>query len=178
LGSCWKICEIMIKLLIFSDNHRDREVVYKMLSANKDVDHIISLGDSEMSESELSNLNIIGVKGNYPFEPKFPYDLELTFGNFRILFTHGHHFNVKSGDIHIYHLAKDHDCQIAFFGHTHMYSITDYEDIVLVNPGSLTYPKMHPNKTYGLISLLKNQFQIDIIDVDTLETVKTYTKYL
>ncbi len=168
----------MTKLLIFSDNHRDREVVYKMLSLHKDIDHIISLGDSEMPEEELSNLNIIGVKGNYPFEPKFPYDLVLNFDNFQILFTHGHHFNVKSGDTQLYRYAKDHNCQIACFGHTHMYSIADYEDVVLFNPGSLTYPKLHPHKTYGLISLLKNQFQIDIIDVDTSETVETFTKYL
>lgn len=168
----------MIKLLVFSDNHRDREIVIKMLSQNKDVDHIISLGDSEMSVAELSNLNIIGVKGNYPFEPKFPYDLQLNFGNFQILFTHGHRFNVKSGDSQLYHYAKENGCHIVCFGHTHMYVITDCEDVVLVNPGSLAFPKLHPHKTYGLITLFKNQYQIDIIDVDTRETVKSFTKYI
>jgi len=168
----------MFRILVFSDNHRDREVVEQMLSRHQDIDRIFSLGDSEMPEHELSNLGIIGVRGNYPFEPKFPNDLTFEFLSVKILFTHGHTYNVKSGISYLYHQARSYDCQLVCYGHTHIYRIDDLGDVVLFNPGSLTYPKYHAKKTYGLISILKNQFQIDIIDVDSGNVEETYTKYL
>ena len=86
-----------MKLLIFSDNHREKTALESILLLHKDSERFISLGDSEMSETELSNLNVFGVKGNYPFEPKFPDELTFEFDGWRFFLTHGHKYNVKNG---------------------------------------------------------------------------------
>ncbi len=39
-----------MKLLLFSDNHRDKESVKKIIKQNRGLEHYISLGDSEMRE--------------------------------------------------------------------------------------------------------------------------------
>ncbi|MBN2696426.1 MAG: YfcE family phosphodiesterase [Bacilli bacterium] len=168
---------MMVKLVVFSDNHRDRSGIKKMLDQQSGYDHIFSLGDSEMPENELSDLGIIGVKGNYPFEPRFPYDLNMNFLGFGVFMTHGHHYNVKSGLSALYHHAQALECKLVLYGHTHMWSISDYGDVLLVNPGSLLFPKLHPERTYAVIKLLKNQIELEIIDVDSAKIIKNYTKF-
>ena len=125
-----------MKLLIFSDNHRDRSSVNKMLEDNKDSDYIFSLGDSEMPEHELSALNIVGVKGNYPFEPKFSYNLFLNFLGVDVFFTHGHRYNVKLGISRLLEEAKSLNAEIVCFGHTHQAYLRDVSGIIFLNPGS------------------------------------------
>ena len=58
-----------MRILIFSDNHGDNENIARIINKNQPLDRIVSLGDSEMREEELSQMGIIGVKGNFPFEP-------------------------------------------------------------------------------------------------------------
>ena len=52
-----------MELLLFSDNHKDKESVKEMIQNHPNADRIISLGDSEMKEFELTEMNIFGVKG-------------------------------------------------------------------------------------------------------------------
>lgn len=154
-----------MKLLIFSDNHRNRENILTMLSQETTVDRIISLGDSEMSEIELSNLNIIGVKGNYPFEPDFPYELHFEFEGWKFLLTHGHHYSVKSGITRLYEAAINKEMDVACFGHTHNAYLEDLDDVVLLNPGSLAYPKNSFYPSYALVTVTEKRLRIDIIDL-------------
>ncbi len=167
----------MVRLLVFSDNHRERSGLKEMLRQNHGYDHVFSLGDSEMPEHELSSMGIVGVRGNYPFEPQFPYDLNLRFLDYNVFFTHGHRYFVKSGLSALYRNARSLGCQIAFYGHTHIWNIEDAGDVLLVNPGSLAYPKLNSELTYAVVELLKNQVAVSIVDVTTQETIKNYIKY-
>ena len=36
--------------------------------------------------------------------------------------------------------AKELDCQLALYGHTHQAGVTEIDGVTLVNPGSLRYP--------------------------------------
>ncbi|MDD3113181.1 MAG: YfcE family phosphodiesterase [Candidatus Izemoplasmatales bacterium] len=165
-----------MKILIFSDNHRNRDVIQHMLQQQLPVDHIFSLGDSEMSETELSALNIIGVRGNYPFEPKFPDELVMDFSSVKILFTHGHTYHVKSGRHLLYQAAYYRQCQIAFYGHTHAYRIDEFPEAVLVNPGSLAFPRVGMCRSYALLTIRPTEFQIELVSLDTGECLESMTK--
>jgi len=121
-----------MKIVIFSDNHRDIESVRWIVATNPDADRIISLGDSEMREHELTNMGIFGVKGNYPFEPDFPYDMVMEFEGWRVFMTHGHRYYVKSGTYNLYHEARNQNCQVALFGHTHQAFIKNEDGILLI----------------------------------------------
>jgi len=162
-----------MRILVFSDNHRNRAVIQLMLSQQTNIDHVFSLGDSEMSESELSSMNIVGVRGNYPFEPKFPDDLVMDFPPIRIFFTHGHLYNVKSGRHLLYQQAYLRNCQLAFYGHTHAYRIEELPEAVLVNPGSLAQPRSGSPRSYALLTLEAVDYQIEIINLDTGKCIES-----
>jgi len=165
-----------MKILLFSDNHRNAEYVEKLVKDHQDFDRYISLGDSEMSESELSNLNIFGVKGNYPFEPKFPDDLFFEFDEWKCFFTHGHKYGVKNGLSRLYEVSKSLDAEVVCFGHTHRAFLEDMDDIIFLNPGSLAYPKGFSNATYAILITSKSTISIEIIDFQTEHTLFQYKK--
>lgn len=165
-----------MKLILFSDNHRNRENILEMIKLEPGADRLISLGDSEMTEMELSNLGIIGVRGNYPFEPAFPNELLFDFDGWKILLTHGHLLSVKSGISRIYQYGLSKQADIACFGHTHIPYLEDFGDITLLNPGSIAMPKGRNYPTYAKIMTTLKTFTIEIIDLYSHTVIDSLTK--
>ncbi|MBU1144240.1 MAG: metallophosphoesterase [Firmicutes bacterium] len=165
-----------MKLVVFSDNHRDRKIVQNILLLNPNADRYISLGDSEMSEAELSSMNVFGVKGNYPFEPKFPYDLMFEFEGWKTLLTHGHRYFVKNGLYTLYQHAEENQCQLVLFGHTHQCFVEEKNNILFVNPGSATFPKGSVHPTYAVLSILRDKIDVQILDCITNEILLSFIK--
>lgn len=165
-----------MRILIFSDNHRNRENIKMMIDEHPKVDRMISLGDSEMSEIELSNLGIFGVKGNYPFEPQFPLDLFFDFEGWKFFLTHGHLYSVKNGISRIYEVGKEKEADIVCFGHTHRPLLEDYGDLILFNPGSLAHPKGSIYPTYGFIEVTEKELALQLIDLYSHVPIQTLIK--
>lgn len=163
-----------MKLVVFSDNHRNKDVVEWIVTTNQDADRIISLGDSEMKEHELSSMGIFGVKGNYPFEPDFPLDLIMTFENIRFLITHGHRYFVKTGLYNIKTAMIANDCDVALFGHTHQALILLEDDLLFLNPGSTTSPKLLINKSYMVITIEDLKISVELREVYTNHLIKKH----
>lgn len=164
-----------MKLLVFSDNHRDKESLIKILDINKKIDRYISLGDSEMREYELTELNVFGVKGNYPFEPNFPKELTLVFEDTKVYITHGHLWSVKMGLSRLLNYALYNNINLVLYGHTHTVSIKEIEEVIFVNPGCLSKSKMGENHSYALIDISEKQIDIVIKKVNG-EILKEYHK--
>lgn len=165
-----------MKLLFFSDNHKDKKSVIKMLNQVVKPDRIFSLGDSEMREDELSELGIVGVKGNYPFEPKFPYDLFFDFDGVKIFFTHGHKYGVKMGISRLMRKSYTLRANIACFGHTHQPYLKDLNGCIYLNPGSLSKPKYGFMASYAIIEITEKQIHIKIIGLNDERVIKKYKK--
>ncbi len=165
-----------MKLLIFSDNHRDRDSVKELLQKNPNMDRIFSLGDSEMREHELSALGIVGVRGNYPFEPDFPYELTFDFDGIRILLTHGHKYNVKWGITALMQKAYYENIQIVCFGHTHSIYLKELNDTIFLNPGSLSKPRLGVIASFAIIEITDKDVSIKIFDFNTMKVIKEYMK--
>jgi len=165
-----------MKLLLFSDNHRNRENIHMMINQEQDNDRIISLGDSEMTEVELSSLGIIGVRGNYPFEPSFPNDLYFDFDGWKFLFTHGHLYSVKMGISRIYEYGMSKQADFICFGHTHIPYLSDLSDTVLINPGSLALPKGKNDPTYVRIFTSPKECRIEMVDLYSNTVVEKIKK--
>lgn len=165
-----------MKLIVFSDNHKDQTSVEQIVSRHPDADRLISLGDSEMTETELSKRNIFGVSGNYPFEPNFPDELLFEYEGHRTLMTHGHHYYVKTGLYYLTSKASEMHCDLALFGHTHKYLVTENEGIILVNPGSTAYPRPGSKKTYAVIWIEAKRIKVEIRDLDSEIPIETFVK--
>lgn len=165
-----------MKLLVFSDNHKDVISIDKLIAAHTDADRIISLGDSEMSEAALSSRGIFGVRGNYPWEPDFPDEMVFVYEGHRTLLTHGHHYSVKTGLYSLTQRALETDCDLVLFGHTHQYTIVESDNVILLNPGSTMYPKSGGKRTYAVILISEKRIVCDIIDLDTNNIIFTFAK--
>lgn len=151
-----------MKLLLFSDNHRDRESVRQVIKKHPNMDRYISLGDSEMKEHELTALNVFGVKGNYPFEPNFPYDLTFAFEGLRVFFTHGHLYYVKMGLTRILNYALYNNINIVCFGHTHKPLIKELRGVIFINPGCFSKHKYGSSHSYCLLEITQSKIKVEI----------------
>ena len=164
-----------MKLLVFSDNHGEREPLIRILKDNPGCDRYISLGDSEMKEAELTQLNVFGVRGNYPTDPHFPLDLTFELNGVKTYITHGHYHAVKFGLNTLLNKCLYNHIELCMYGHTHIANITEYEDVILFNPGALSYRRVGTKQSYALVEITDDFIHVKILNLNG-ETIKELRK--
>ena len=133
-----------MSILIVSDTHRHEENLEIVLQREKNLDMLIHLGDSEGSEDYIRTIAECPcyiVKGNNDYFSDLNRDIKMTIGKYRVLLTHGHHYYVSLGTETIISEGRAQDMDIVMFGHTHRPLVDIREDITVLNPGSLSYPR-------------------------------------
>lgn len=145
---------IFMRILIVSDTHRHNENYFRVLEKEGQLDMVIHCGDAEGSEyllKEAADCPFHVVMGNNDFFSNLPREIELEIGNSRVLITHGHYYCVSNG----YELLKDEalsrDFDIVMYGHTHRPVIDKSDGIIVINPGSLTYPRQEGRRPSYII---------------------------
>ena len=148
-----------MRILIVSDTHRKNENYFKVVQKMKKLDLVIHCGDVEGSEyalSEAADCPVLMVSGNNDFFTQLPREQELNIGDYKVWVTHGHNYLVSLGTERIKQEAKARGVQIVMFGHTHRPCLEQEEDIIALNPGSLSYPRQDGHKpTYALMEIDK-----------------------
>lgn len=133
-----------MKILVTSDTHGYIEPITKYLKENK-VDLLIHAGDYSRDCEEISKIakvRSVCVKGNNDYSDyKNPYSKVIYIENYKILITHGHKENIDFTYHNLYKKALECKCQLAIFGHTHLYFEKKIGDILLLNPGSPSLPR-------------------------------------
>lgn len=159
-----------MKILIVSDTHRHEENLERVLELEKNIDALIHLGDVEGSEDyirSIVNCPCYMVAGNNDYFSMLNREIKTTIGNYKVLLTHGHHYYVSLGYEHIRLEGIAQDMDIVMFGHTHRPLVDEGEDIILINPGSLTYPRQEGKAPSYIIMTLdecgKAHFQIKFL---------------
>ena len=64
-----------MKIVVVSDSHRNQNVLYRIVDMNKDADLFLHVGDSELTEDEISPF--VSVKGNCDRDYRFKTSLEI-----------------------------------------------------------------------------------------------------
>ncbi len=70
-----------------------------------------------------------------------------------LFLTHGHRQRVKLTDTFLLGDARDRQCRVALFGHTHRALCLEKEGVLLFNPGSVSLP-VRSGPTFGLLDIL------------------------
>ncbi len=138
-----------MKVLIVSDTHRRNANLKEALKLEKPVDRLIHLGDSEENEGVLQQMAgcpVDIVSGNNDYFANFPKEKEMTLGRYKVLLTHGHYYYVSLDTKMIAREARARGFDIVMYGHTHRPWLEQKEDILLLNPGSLSYPRQEGRK--------------------------------
>lgn len=150
-----------MKILIVSDTHRREENLEKVLGIEQNIDMLIHLGDVEGSEDYIRSIVTCPcymVAGNNDYFSMLNRELKINIGKYKVLLTHGHNYYVSLGYETITAEAVAQGTDIVMFGHTHKPLIDIREEITLLNPGSLTYPRQegrHPS--YIVMTLEKEE---------------------
>lgn len=144
-----------MRIGVISDSHGDIYSVKRALKHMGNVDMIVHLGDyckdAEYVSKEMGR-NIIYVKGNCDYSANVECDKIINVENKRFLITHGHSYNVKSNYTSLRFKALQEEVDAVLFGHTHFAEVFENDNIIFVNPGSLSRP-IGASKTYALITI-------------------------
>lgn len=133
-----------MKVLIVSDTHRHNENFVKAVERTAPIDLVVHCGDIEGSElfiSQAAGCPVQMVAGNNDFFSELPGELTFKIGALQVWVTHGHHYYVSMGTEFIIEEAKARGVDVVMYGHTHRPSIEYSAGIVVLNPGSLSYPR-------------------------------------
>jgi putative phosphoesterase len=132
---------------VISDTHipiRSKKIPDKVFEVFKDVDLILHAGDIETTdviESLESIAPVVAVHGNC--------DSDLGLNNTEIIEVEGVKIGLAHGVVYpkgdtqqLYYLARQLDVDVLITGHTHQALIKEEKDVLLLNPGSPTQPRM------------------------------------
>ena len=138
-----------MKVLVVSDTHRKNENFFRVLKKVGPVDMVIHCGDIEGSEYAIATsaeCRVEMVAGNNDFFSPLPVEREFDFAGYRIWITHGHNYYVSMGNERIKQEARARGVDIVFYGHTHRPVVDIEDDVIAVNPGSISYPRQDERK--------------------------------
>ncbi|WP_099469970.1 YfcE family phosphodiesterase [Konateibacter massiliensis] len=146
-----------MKVLIVSDTHRQNKNLFEVMKKVGPIDLLIHLGDSEGSELEIeleADCPVEMVAGNNDFFCDLEKEKAIQIGKYRVLLTHGHFYYVSVGTENIKTEARARQYDIVMFGHTHRPLLEIEDDIIVLNPGSLSYPRQERRvPTYAIMEL-------------------------
>lgn len=144
----------MDKILIVSDTHRKNENYLEIIKKCGPFDKVIHCGDVEGSEftiCEAAGCPVEMVMGNNDFFSNLPREKEFSLGKYKVWLTHGHNYYVSMDNQTIKKEARARGMDIVMYGHSHR-PIVDYDnEIIAINPGSLTYPRQEGRKPSFII---------------------------
>jgi len=145
-----------MKVVVFSDVHGNRDILERIISFNPDAEYFISLGDSELPLSYLTDLDIIAIKGNYPRDAGFAYESEMKLNGVKIFITHGHKYGVHKGLKKILHKGFKGEYDLILYGHTHVARVDKADNLKLINPGSVYRPRSKEPASYLILNIEKD----------------------
>ena len=145
-----------MKVLIVSDTHKKNENYFYVLEKEKP-DLVIHCGDAEGSEYALTKAADCPVEivlGNNDFFSELPRELMLDIGPYKVWVVHGHNYYVSMGNENLKREAVERGADIVFYGHTHRPVLDMDDDVIAVNPGSLSYPRQEGRRpSYALMEM-------------------------
>lgn len=159
-----------MRIIVFSDTHNNYSAMKKILDRNQDASVFIFLGDGERELREIRkhypDKKILSVKGNCDFSNDSPLMGTYSYKNIKILFTHGHRYNVKYSTDNLYYLAKENNAHIICFGHTHCRYYDYIDGIHMLNPGSASQPRDFNSPSYAFIDITDSGIICSHVDLE------------
>lgn len=130
----------MTKIVVLSDSHGYWKLVEKISPLFAENDFVIHLGDGSRDMRPYSAEDpdkFILLQGNCDALSGLR-DYVLEAEGKRIFCCHGHRYGVKRGLEDLAQAAKERDCDIALYGHTHSADICEVNGVLCINPGAMS----------------------------------------
>lgn len=133
-----------MKVLIVSDTHRHNGNLEIALKKVGKIDMLIHCGDAEGTEEQIRELidcPMCIVAGNNDFFTRLQAEAFFELEGKKVMVTHGHYHHVSVGVEHLLRDAITRGADIVIYGHTHRPMMDIRSGVVVLNPGSISYPR-------------------------------------
>lgn len=153
-----------MRILVVSDTHGQHKNLDKALEQVGKIDALIHMGDVEGGEhyiEAVAECETHIVAGNNDFFSFLPKEKEFKIGRYNVFITHGHHYYVSVGTARLKQEAKSRNADIVMYGHTHRPEIDRSDDLIVINPGSLSYPRQEGRRATYILMEIDDNGQID-----------------
>lgn len=159
-----------MKILIVSDTHGSLHNFDTVIEREKEVDMLLHLGDVEGDDDYMETVmdcpvHIVG--GNNDYFSRLPGEMEIRIGSHKVFLTHGHGYHVSVDTRRLKQAARARGVDIVMYGHTHRPEIDLEDDVKVINPGSLSYPRQAGRKASYVI-----------MEIGNTGTAEFYLKYV
>lgn len=153
-----------MKVLIVSDTHGLEQNLAEALEQTGPIDQLIHLGDVEGGAEHIRELAgdapAAIIAGNNDFFCDLPNERIFTIGGHRIFMTHGHGYFVHSGTLYLKREARKKGADIVMFGHTHKPYMEEDNELLVLNPGSLSLPRQEGHRPTYIVMEIADDGQI------------------
>ena len=150
-----------MRVLIVSDTHKKHANLITIMEKERPFDRMIHLGDAEGYEdyiAELAGCPLDIVAGNNDFFSDLPREDEILLEGHKIMVTHGHNYGVSMDLYGVSEEAAARGCEIVCFGHTHKPVLEKKNGVLVINPGSLSFPRQEGRRpSYAVMELYKGE---------------------
>ncbi|PYG88851.1 hypothetical protein LY28_01212 [Ruminiclostridium sufflavum DSM 19573] len=159
-----------MKVLVISDTHGYISNARYAIDKNPEAEMVIHLGDYCKDAVQLSKLypGIIFefVSGNCDNRSNAVCtEKTIEIENCRIFMTHGHNYSVKLNLRPILKRAEEENARLVLFGHTHIAGIDKEDNILLINPGSISQSRGSKPESYAVLDISEGKIKADIFYV-------------
>lgn len=136
-----------MRFVVLSDTHGEMSKMFSAVDYIKalDPDAVIFLGDIVSDAAALKTelrVPFYIVQGNCDGYSAHPATDVVEAEGVRIFICHGHQYSVKESPQRLVWAAQERECSVALFGHTHRQYLDREDGVLLMNPGSLTRPRL------------------------------------
>lgn len=147
-----------MKVIIFSDSHGNIKNMQNAIEKFKnEIVGIIHLGDYvedlEKIKKIFKDKTFIQVAGNNDFTD-IPNEKIIDINGHKIFLTHGHEYNVYFGIDRLYYKLCEIGINVGLYGHTHKPFVFYEDDFLILNPGSISFPRGSSICTFIIIDFL------------------------
>lgn len=143
-----------MRILVISDSHGRNDDVAGVIRQVGHIDMLIHCGDVERGDDyirSLVNCPVYMVSGNNDYNLDLPSKEIFNIGDHKVMVVHGHTFYVYRDVSRLRAYALENHIDIVMFGHTHKPFIEIGDDVTILNPGSLSYPRQSDRKPTFLL---------------------------
>lgn len=146
-----------MKVLVFSDSHGDITRMKEVIERTSGIEMVIHLGDlvkdAEKIRDIYKELKIEYIAGNNDWFSVIPKEKVLNIEGKRIFITHGDIYGVKNNYSRIIKKGQELGVDLVLFGHTHLPYENYVDNLILINPGSITLPVSSSGPTYCILEI-------------------------
>lgn len=147
-----------MRFIVCGDNHGQSDAMEKLKKNYPEAKAFVHTGDIGFGPEEAKGFTVI--RGNNDFSNDYPERLVVTIGDLRILVLHGHQLAFGDRIGSLVEEAKTRDCQIACFGHTHVFQVEKSDGILCINPGSLSYNRDGSAPSYAVVDVIDGEITV------------------